>query len=116
MKISIQGTNLELTDALKEYVHEKIGHLEHFIDDVLEARVELEHSTHHHKGPIFRCEVNLDVPQKYILRADCVEADLYAAIDGVVPKLKSQIEKYKETRQGKGRRLRRALKSIFPWL
>jgi len=115
VKISIQGTNLELSDALKLYVDEKVGHLEQFITDVLEARVELERDAHHHKGPVYRCEVNLDVPRKHILRADCTEADLYAAIDGVVPKLKHQIDKYKEQQKGRDQKLRRSFKSIFPW-
>lgn len=114
MKILIKGTNLELTEPLKEYVEEKVGHLEHYIDEILEARVELEGS-HHHRTGFFRCEVNLDVPQKYVLRAECTEPDLYAAIDAVIPKLREEIEKFKGKQRVKDRRLRRYLKTIFPW-
>ena len=32
MKIDIMGTNMELTDAIKAYVNEKIGGLEKFYD------------------------------------------------------------------------------------
>jgi len=83
MKIIIKGTNLELTESLKAYVEEKVGHLEHYSEEILEARVELEVSAHHQKG-FFRCEVNLDVPQKYVLRAESTGPDLYAAIDAVL--------------------------------
>ena len=92
MKIVIKGTNLELTEALKNYATEKVSHLEHYWDEILEARIELEASTHHLKG-FFRCEVNLDVPQKYVLRAEATETDMYAAIDAVVPKLREEMEK-----------------------
>ena len=114
MKILIKGTNLELTDALKSYVEGKVGHLEHFWDEILEARVELERSTHHQTG-FFRCEVNLDVPQKHVLRAENTEADLYAAIDMVIPKLREEIEKIKGKQRSQDRELRRYMKSIFAW-
>src|SRR3989344_9658170 len=114
MKILIEGTNLELTDALKSYVEGKVGHLEHFWDEILEARVELERSTHHQTG-FFRCAVNLDVPQKHVLRAENTEVDLYAAIDTVIPKLREEIEKIKGKQRSQDRELRRYMKSIFAW-
>lgn len=114
MKIIIKGTNLELTEALKSYVEEKIGHLEHYIDEILEARVELERSTHHQSG-FFRCEVNLDVPPKQLFRAESTGPDLYAAIDEVIPKLREQIEKFKGHQRVKDRKFRRYLKTFFAW-
>ncbi len=114
MEIIIKGKNLELTDALKKYAEEKIGHLEHYWDEILEARVELETSTHHIKG-FFRCEVNLDIPQKYVLRAEATEPDLYAAIDKVVPKLREEIEKIKGKQRSKDRKMSRYLKTVFAW-
>lgn len=115
MKIQIKGTNLELTEALKIYANEKIGALEKFSGEILEARVELGTSTHHQKG-FFRCEVNLDVPQKYVLRAESTGADLYASIDAVVQKLKEEIAKNKGKKRSQDWRLRRYLKTIFAWL
>ena len=114
MKIVIKGTNLELTSALKSYVNEKIGHLEHFSAEIMEARVELGTSTHHQKG-FFRCEVNLDMPHMEVIRAESTESDLYAAIDLTVPKLKEQIERHKGKKHGQDRRIGRYFKSIFAW-
>ena len=114
MNIQIKGTNLELTEALKSYVNEKIGHLEHYSDEIMEARVELETSTHHQSG-FFRCEVNLDMPRMQVLRAEHTDADLYASIDLVVPKLREQLERHKGRAHGQDRRLTRYLKSIFAW-
>jgi ribosomal subunit interface protein len=114
MKILIKGTNLELTEALRAYVEEKINGLGHYLEEIIEARVELGCSTHHQSG-FFRCEVNLDVPQMHVLRAEDTQADLYAAIDGVIPKLKEQIETFKGKQRIKDRRLRRYFKTIFAW-
>lgn len=114
MNIQIKGTNLELTDALKQYVNEKIGHLEHYSQEILGARVELETSTHHQKG-FFRCEVNLDLPHMQVMRAEMIDADLYAAIDLVVPKLKVELERHQGRHHGQDRSLMRYMKSIFAW-
>lgn len=114
MKILIKGTNLELTEVLKSYAEEKIEHLAHYWGEILEARVELERSTHHQSG-FFRCEVNLDVPQKLVMRAEAIDQDLYAAIDLVIPKLREQIEKFKGRHRAKDKRLRRYFKTVFAW-
>ena len=96
-------------------MNEKIGHLEHFSEEIIEARVELGTSTHHHSGEIFRCEVNLDLPEMQVIRAESTETDLYAAIDTVIPKLHEQIEKHKGKHRAKDRLLRRYLKTVFAW-
>lgn len=114
MNITIKTTGFELTPALKSNVEEKVGTLEHYLSNMLGARVELDASTHHHTGK-YRCEVNLDVPGKYILRAESLENDLYVAIDTVLPKLRIEIEKYKGRSTRKDRTLTRYLKSFFPW-
>jgi putative sigma-54 modulation protein len=101
MKIDIKGTNMELTEAIKDYVNEKIGGLEKFFDNIIEAKVEVgKTSNHHQKGDVFRAEVNLDVPEKYVLRAEAVREDLYMAINEVKDDLQRQIKKYKEKIRG----------------
>ncbi|OGE76015.1 MAG: ribosomal subunit interface protein [Candidatus Doudnabacteria bacterium RIFCSPHIGHO2_02_FULL_48_21] len=114
MNIQIKGTNLELTEPLKNYVNEKIGNLEHYSNEIQNGRVELETSTRHQKG-FFRCEVNLDMPHMAVIRAESTEPDLYAAIDLVVPKLREQIERHKGRAHGEDRRLQRYMKTIFAW-
>ncbi len=101
MQIDIKGTNLDLTDAIKDYVNEKIGSLEKFYDGILLARVDVGLTTkHHQKGNIFRAEVNLDVPQKYVLRAEAKKEDLYMAINEVKDELQRQLKKFKEKKRG----------------
>ncbi|MST04356.1 MAG: ribosome-associated translation inhibitor RaiA [Candidatus Pacebacteria bacterium] len=100
MKINIKATNLELTSSLKTYVEEKIGTVSKLIqkwdmDGGVEAYIEVGRTTnHHHKGDVFRAEVDLRLPNK-VLRAEDENTDLYTAIDKVENILKREIDKYK---------------------
>ena|SRR3989344_370178 len=106
MKILIQFTNLDSTPAITEYVEEKIGSLARFLkrwdkDDTIEAQIELGRpSGHHHKGPVYRAEVNLHLPGKS-LRAEHTDWDIRVAIDRVRERLQTEVKKYKELRTKK---------------
>lgn len=101
MNIDIKATGMTLTSALREYTENKIGSLEKFLtrfelEGKIEAAVQLERTTrHHHKGNIFRAEVNMPLPKKF-LRAEVSHSDIRAAIDAVRNILKAEIQKYKE--------------------
>lgn len=94
MNLSIKGTHIELTPSTREYVDEKFGSLEKYID-ALEGKVELERDQRHQTGPVYRAELTLIVGGK-IMRAEARAEDIYAAIDLVVPKIKEQISKFKD--------------------
>ncbi|HEV8601030.1 MAG TPA: ribosome-associated translation inhibitor RaiA [Patescibacteria group bacterium] len=112
MQIAIKGTNLDLTPSIKQYVEEKIGNLEKYLNGVLEAKVELERDRHHHTGEVFRAEVMLIIGGK-ILRADASSEDIYASLDMVIPKLKEQISKFKDKRTTLQKRGARSAKKKF---
>jgi len=101
MQITIKGTDLDLTPAIKEYVDTKIGALDKFLQGWgehadIEARVEVARTTNHHnKGNVYRAEVNLRLPGK-LLRAEHEDWDIRVAIDQVANKLKREIVKEKE--------------------
>lgn len=98
MQINIKTKNITLTDAIKEYVEEKIGPLEKFLQGVEPIIVEVEvgkTSQHHNKGDVFRAEVQIEVPGK-LLRAESVKDDLRKAIVEVKDNLQVQIKKYKK--------------------
>ncbi len=100
MKISILGTDLDVTPSLKTYTEEKFGALaklvKHYDEEgVAELKVDLARSTNHHKkGLVFRVDANLRLPGK-MLRGDDENTDIRAAIDVVEEKLRREIEKYK---------------------
>ncbi len=130
MRILIKGTNLELTENIRQYIDQKIGGLEKIsalggkdaMDNNLVARVELGITTKHHKsGPIYRAEVNLSVPDKHLLRAEAEAPDLYQAIDEVKLILEKEINKYKKSAVSKKHRaalIFKKIKSLSPlaWL
>jgi ribosomal subunit interface protein len=96
MRINIKGTNIELTEALKSYVEEKIGGLTKFFDHITMADVDIGLRTHHHKkGKIYYAEVNLHVPNDWLRVVKDAE-DLYKAIDKVKDHVKAELEERKE--------------------
>lgn len=95
MKITIQGTGIELTEAIKQYAEEKVQSLEKYFDNIISADIDVGMNSHHHNnGNIFYAEVNLAVPGK-LLRVVKEEPDLYKAIDKVKDHLKVELEKIK---------------------
>jgi len=100
--ISIKGTNLELTEAIKNYLDKKLASLEKLVQDfepVAEVMVEVGKSTkHHNKGPYMRCEYTMHVPGE-VLRAEEQREDLYEAIDVASTELKRQLKNYKDRLQ-----------------
>lgn len=90
MKLNIRGDKLEITDAIRDYVEDKLGRLDkYFKGSNINANVLLKV-----KGN--RQIIEVTVPtDKYILRSEEEHNDLYAAIDLVVDKLEGQIRKNK---------------------
>lgn len=85
MNISIKATNLELTDALRDYATKRVTSLAKYIHGNPETKASIEigkTTNHHHSGEIFSAEVNLHVGGK-MFRAVVEKDDLYAAIDEV---------------------------------
>ena len=100
MKINhIKGTNMELTEPIKDYIMEKIGGLDKYWDKIIDADVEVGMITKNQQsGDIYRCEVNMRVPGK-VLRVEKTEPDLYKAID----KVKDHLQNIIEEEQGRRR-------------
>jgi len=90
MKYNIRGDKLEVTDAINNYVESKLDRLNKYFkeDDVL-ANVLLRV-----RGNSQIIEVTIPT-DKFILRSEEEDKDLYAAIDLVTDKLERQIRKNK---------------------
>ncbi len=99
MKINIKATNAKLTPAAHEMINEKIGGLDKYYDNIIEANVEIGLTSFHHRsGDIFRAEVNLVVP-KTVLRAEAETDNIEKSINEVRDKMKQELTKYKEKKQ-----------------
>lgn len=100
LKYSIRGENLEVTDALRDYVVSKLDKVEKYFqaDQELDARVNLK---------IYRektAKVEVTIPLGSItLRAEDVSQDMYGSIDLVTDKIERQIRKNKTKIERKNR-------------
>jgi putative sigma-54 modulation protein len=90
MNIIINGRQLEITPALKNYAEEKIGKFEKYVSNISEAVVTLSVEKYRHKA-----EVLLKV-NGVLIQAEGVTGEVYSALDEVVEKLEKQVKKYKE--------------------
>ena len=91
MKFNIHGQKLEVTDAIRSYIEEKIGRLEKYFENPsdLTANVVIKM-----RGRDQVVEVTIPAP-KLILRGEEANNDLYASIDLVSDKIERQIRKNK---------------------
>ncbi len=115
MKINLKTTNFSLTPSIGNYLQEKLNSLDKFLpnDESIFADVELAQTTkHHHKGDIFKAEVNLRVPGR-LIRAVAEKWDLRAAIDAVKDELQREITMNKEKNISLYRRGARLLKKLL---
>lgn len=90
----LSGRNVEVTDALRDYVEEKFSRLERFNDHITDARVTLTVRDVRSSERRNRVEVQLNVPSG-IIRAEEHHADMYAAIDKASDVLERQLRKFK---------------------
>lgn len=90
MEILIRGTKVEITDAMKGYVKDKLSKLDkYFVDQKIEATVLVKVHNYLQK-------VEVTIPLKtLLLRAEEEQEDFYAAVDLVINKLERQIRKNK---------------------
>lgn len=115
MKIKIKTTNFSLIPSIQAYVEEKLNSLDKFLpyDESISADVELAKTTsHHRKGDIFRAEVNLIIPGKFI-RTTAEEWDLRVAIDKAKDDLQRKIKGGKEKNLSLYKKSARLFKKIL---
>ena len=91
MEIIIHGDKLKITDAMKEYIEEKLEKLNKYLEnsDNVRANVIVKVKNHEQR-------VEITIPLKaYILRSEESKDDFYAAVDKTIDKLERQIRKNK---------------------
>ena len=89
MQITITGQHLDLTDAIKNYVDEKIGRLGRYFDHVINAQVVLRHLPHEKLTNVE--DITVKAPGQ-VFHAEVHDADMYAAIDLVADKREANVD------------------------
>ena len=101
MKLVIQGKNIEITDAIREYVNQKIDKaVNHFQTLTTEVDVHLSVARNPRINTKQTAEVTI-YANGSVIRAEESSESLYASIDLVADKIARQLRKYKEKRQDK---------------
>jgi len=101
MKLVIHGKNIEITDAIRDYVHQKIEKaVSHFQNITNEVDVHLSVARNPRINPRQAAEVTI-YANGNVIRAEESSENLYASIDLVADKIARQLRKYKERRQDK---------------
>lgn len=99
MKLVIQGKNIEITDAIRNHVSQKIeksiNHYKHLINEV---DVNLSVARNPRINPRQSAEVTIYV-NRSVVRAEESSENLYASIDLVTDKISRQLQRYKEKRR-----------------
>ncbi|MBI2462778.1 MAG: HPF/RaiA family ribosome-associated protein [Candidatus Spechtbacteria bacterium] len=107
MKLNLKYTKIDPSNAVAEYVTQKIEDLSDLINvsdsemngggATVEAWVEVGRTTeHHNKGDVFFAEGQIRLPGDQEIRAESIQPELHLAIDDMKDELQVQLKKYKE--------------------
>ncbi|MGX7013199.1 ribosome hibernation-promoting factor, HPF/YfiA family [Vagococcus silagei] len=101
-RYNVRGENIEVTQAIRDYVEKKIGKLERYFQDAPESTAHVNLKVYSDKT----AKVEVTIPLPYlVLRAEETSPDLYASVDLVADKLERQIRKYKTKINRKSRQV-----------
>ena len=90
MNIQISGRNIELTDALKDYIHKKSDKLSHHFSPIIAMSVVLAVER---EDQIAEATVSVTHLEAH---ASAKSTDMYQSIDLMLAKLEKQLAKHKE--------------------
>ena len=106
MDFDIKTKDLDLTDAIFTSVQEKMNKLDALLErfgESVSVEVEVGKTTQHHaKGPFYRAEVHVRLPNKLIY-AHAENEDMYMAVREARDKAKRQLVDYKDEIDSKKR-------------
>lgn len=115
--IKVTGISYEIDEATNKYILKRIGHLDRYLPrharKTVSAEVKVEQVNHDH-GNKYEAEVILHIPGKLITARDST-SNVFAAIDIVEAKVRTQLQDYKQANIahiGKRRILSRFKKSF----
>ena len=91
MEIIIHGDKIKVTSAMKDYIEEKLGRLDKYLENSDDIRANVIVKV---KGHLQTMEITIPL-KSFILRSEETQEDFYAAVDKTIDKLERQIRKNK---------------------
>jgi len=104
MNLEIIGRNMEVTQALENYVEKKLGKLERYLPDISNVHVELSQQNARNAAMRQVVQVTVKDAKGKMLRGEERSADMFSAIDAVLDKMYQQIARYKGKRLARWRK------------
>lgn len=89
------GRQIEITEALKNYLGKKMARLDRHFDHNAEARVVLSMAQGPRVERKAKAEIQVNLPGGMV-RVEEADPDMYAAIDRSIDRLEYQLKRYKE--------------------
>lgn len=90
MNLNVSGHHLDVTPAIHGYIEEKLARISRHFDQVIDVDIILSVTKLDQK---IEAKVHLSGKDLY---CESIDADMYAAIDGLADKLDRAVLKYKE--------------------
>ena len=109
MKISVRGDKINVTEAMNNYVVEKLKKIDKYLDNPNEVSANV----------VVRVEkqgqkVEITIPLKnFMLRAEETQEDIYAAVDTIIDKIERQIRKNKTKLESQAKKSREVKAFVF---
>ena len=109
MKISVRGDKIKVTEAMNNYVVEKLKKIDKYLDNPEEVNASV----------VVRVEkqgqkVEITIPLKnFMLRAEETQEDIYAAVDTIIDKIERQIRKNKTKLESQAKKSREVKAFVF---
>lgn len=94
MDLVIKGKNMDVTESLKDYAHQKISRITKILDGIIDAQVEFNVIKNKSVQSNQIVEVTLHLSGG-VIRAEEAKDNMYAAIDLVTDKLERQLRRFK---------------------
>lgn len=98
MQIKIKSQNLSLSDSQTKMIMEKVEKLAHLADrlgdESSEFRVEVRHEKSRKPADAYSCQLTIFAPHA-VIRAESRDESVENALDDVLGKIKTQIDRYK---------------------
>ena len=91
MEIIVHGSKIKITEAMNDYIKEKLGKLDKYLENGENVRANVMVKVRNHEQT-----VEITIPLKsFILRSEETKEDFFAAVDKTIDKLERQVRKNK---------------------
>lgn len=101
MQLSVQGKQIDVGDALRTHVQDKLEDLnQKFFNRAIDSTVQFSRDSH----AFFRAHITIRIGKNIQIMGDATETDIYMAFDVAAAKVARQLRKYKNRLRNHHRR------------